>query len=306
MNSNYKKYLIEPEDLKTLLNESKEKLSKIRILDGTSFPPTEKKNRNESFKEKRIIYSQLYDIDKIADTSINLPHMMPTNEIFIENMKKMDIRLSDEIIIYDRISLFGAPRVLYTFLIFGHKNVKILNGGFSSFEKINGQIELNDNYNINEINLLREKSKDEDFNYKLDKSKIIDLKGIVKISNSKMENDEIIDARSEERYEGKIQEPRQSLRIGHIKNAKCVFFKHLIDENGKYFNEEKLKNIFESKGINLNKKRIICSCGSGLTACIDLVGLILIGLFDKCCLYDGSWMEYGNKSLEEIEKIGNE
>ena len=232
--------------------------------------------------------------------------MMPTNEIFIENMKKMDIRLSDEIIIYDRISLFGAPRVLYTFLIFGHKNVKILNGGFSSFEKINGQIELNDNYNINEINSLREKSKDEDFNYKLDKSKIIDLKGIVKISNSKMENDEIIDARSEERYEGKLQEPRQSLRIGHIKNAKCVFFKHLIDENGKYFNEEKLKNIFESKGINLNKKRIICSCGSGLTACIDLVGLILIGLFDKCCLYDGSWMEYGNKSLEEIEKIGNE
>ena len=306
MNSNYKKYLIEPDDLKTLLNESKAKLSKIRILDGTSFPPTEKKNRNESFKEKRIIYSQLYDIDKIADTSINLPHMMPTNEIFIENMKKMDIRLSDEIIIYDRISLFGAPRVLYTFLIFGHKNVKILNGGFSSFEKINGQIELNDNYNINEINLLREKSKDEDFNYKLDKSKIIDLKGIVKISNSKMENDEIIDARSEERYEGKLQEPRQSLRIGHIKNAKCVFFKHLIDENGKYFNEEKLKNIFESKGINLNKKRIICSCGSGLTACIDLVGLILIGLFDKCCLYDGSWMEYGNKSLEEIEKIGNE
>ena len=45
MNSNYKKYLIEPEELKTLLNESKEKLSKIRILDGTSFPPTEKKKQ---------------------------------------------------------------------------------------------------------------------------------------------------------------------------------------------------------------------------------------------------------------------
>ena len=126
MDLNYKKYLIEPEDLKTLLNESKEKLSKIRILDGTSYPPTVKKNRNESFKEKRIIYSQLYDIDKIADTSINLPHMMPTNGIFIENMKKMDIRLSDEIIIYDRIPLFGAPRVLYTFLIFGHKNIKLI------------------------------------------------------------------------------------------------------------------------------------------------------------------------------------
>ena len=306
MASNYTKYLIEAEELKLKLNSPIEKLKNLRILDGTSFPPLDKRTREESFKEKRIIYSQLYDIDKIADLTSKFPHMMPTNEIFIENMKKMDIRLSDEIIIYDRISLFGSPRILFTFLIFGHKNVKILNGGFSSFEKINGQFELNDNYNINEINSLREKSKDEDFNYKLDKSKVIDLKGIIKISNSKMENEEIIDARSEERYEGKIQEPRPSLRIGHIKNAKCVFFKHLIDENGKYFNEEKLKNIFESKGINLNKKMIICSCGSGLTACIDLVGLILIGLFDKCCLYDGSWMEYGNKSLEEIEKIGNE
>ena len=98
----------------------------------------------------------------------------------------MDIRLSDELIIYDRISLFGSPRILFTFLIFGHKNVKILNGGFSSFEKINGQFEFNDNFKVNELNNLREKAKEEDYNYKLDKSKIIDLKNIIRISNSKL------------------------------------------------------------------------------------------------------------------------
>ena len=168
MASNYSKYLIEAEELKLKLNSPTEKLKNLRILDGTSFPPLDKRTREESFKEKRIIYSQLYDIDKIADLTSKFPHMMPTNEIFIENMKKMDIRLSDEIIIYDRISLFGSPRILFTFLIFGHKNVKILNGGFSSFEKINGQFEFNDNFKVNELNNLREKAKEEDYNYKLD------------------------------------------------------------------------------------------------------------------------------------------
>ena len=176
MASNYTKYLIEAEELKLKLNSPVEKLKNLRILDGTSFPPLDKRTREESFKEKRIIYSQLYDIDKIADLTSKFPHMMPTNEIFIENMKKMDIRLSDEIIIHDRISLFGSPRILFTFLIFGHKNVKILNGGFSSFEKINGQFEFNDNFKVNELNNLREKAKEEDYNYKLDKSKNIDLK----------------------------------------------------------------------------------------------------------------------------------
>ena len=306
MTSNYSKYLIEAEELKLKLNSPIEKLKNLRILDGTSFPPLDKRTREESFQEKRIIYSQLYDIDKIADLTSKFPHMMPTNEIFIENMKKMDIRLSDEIIIYDRISLFGSPRILFTFLIFGHKNLKILNGGFSSFEKINGQFEFNDNFKVNELNNLREKAKEEDYNYKLDKSKIIDLKNIIRISNSKMENEEIIDARSEERFYGKIQEPRPSLRLGNIKNSKCVFFKNLIDENGKYYNEEKIKNIFQSKGVDLNKKMLICSCGTGLTACIDIGALIVSGFYDKCVLYDGSWIEYGNLSLEEIEKIGKE
>jgi thiosulfate/3-mercaptopyruvate sulfurtransferase len=51
---------------------------------------------------------------------------------------------------------------------------------------------------------------------------------------------------------------------------------------------------------------LICSCGTGLTACIDIGALIVSGFYDKCVLYDGSWIEYGNLSLEEIEKIGKE
>ena len=54
---------------------------------------------------------------------------MPTNEIFINHMKNMDIRKSDMIILYDKVNVFSAPRAFFTFKWFGHNNVRVLNGG---------------------------------------------------------------------------------------------------------------------------------------------------------------------------------
>ena len=137
--------------------------------------------------------------------------------------------------------------------------------------------------------------------YELEKGKVLDLKAVVKNEC----NDEIIDARHEDRYNGKVDEPRKSLRVGHVEGAKCVFFKHLLNEQGEYLDKDKLEEVFKSKGVDLNKS-VIAYCGTGLTACIDLFAIALIGKADKCKLYDASWAEYGNTSLEDIEKIKKE
>ena len=47
----------------------------------------------------------------------------------------------------------------------------------------------------------------------------------------------------------------------------------------------------------------ICSCGTGLTACIIIFALTLLGKIEKCKLYDASWTEYGSYSIEEIEEM---
>lgn len=297
------KFLISPSELIGLLKD-KNNLKHIRIIDGTSYPPLDPRSRTDSFKQSRIPYSQLFDIDLIATVPHPIPHMMPNNETFITHMKRLDLRKSDRIIIYDRVSMFASPRVWFTLYYFGHRNIQILNGGLPAYEKLSGPLEMGDTVYGFETLITERQSlplKEDDYQYELEKGKVLDLKAIVKNEC----NDEIIDARHEDRYNGKVDEPRKSLRVGHVEGAKCVFFKHLLNEQGEYLDKDKLEEVFKSKGVDLNKS-VIAYCGTGLTACIDLFAIALIGKADKCKLYDASWAEYGNTSLEDIEKIKKE
>ena len=56
---------------------------------------------------------------------------------------------------------------------------------------------------------------------------------------------------------------------------------------------EELKKEFEKQGVKLDSD-ITVYCGSGVTASVDILALTLVGKFDDCKLYDGSWSEYGN------------
>ena len=266
------------------------------------------RNKLNEFKEKRIPYSQFFDMDIIAEIPHLVPHMMPSNSVFIDHMKKLDIRLSDQIIIYDRSGMFSAPRVWLMFYWFGHRNIQILNGSMFQYEKLGGKIEQGDDYGYKRIS--REKPNEDDFNYVKDETKIVNLEFIIKNSFEPNLSKKyyFIDARSEERFNGTAPEPREGIRRGHINGAKCIFFQWLITDEYKYKSIEELKKLFEEKGIDINNdedKTYICSCGTGLTACIVIFGLTLLGKYDKCKLYDASWTEYGSYTPEQIEEMKN-
>ena len=256
---------------------------------------------NAAFKESRIPYSQLLNLNEVADLSKPKPHTWPTNEIFIKYMKKMDIRKSDSVILYDRVNVFSSPRAFLTFKWFGHNNVRVLNGGYLRYQQLNGDLEKEDVFNIEKLNEYRKNNipeKEDDFNYVLEENRLCDIHEVLE----NKENAIIIDARSEERYEGKVQEPRKALRLGHIKGAFNLFFKHLIDENGKYKSNDEIKSFLDNIGIK-DDRTVICYCGTGLTACIDIFGIILAGREKNLKLYDGSWFEYGNIPDDELKKL---
>jgi len=213
----------------------------------------------------------------------------------------MDIRKSDTIILYDRVNVFSSPRGFLTFKWFGHKDVKILNGGFPRYKQLKGETEKDDTFNVEKINEYRKNNvpiKEDDFNYTLESNRIYNLEKVYENKN----NSFLIYARSEERFEGKVPEPRKSLRVGHIKGALNLSFKHLIDENGRYKNNEEIDSLFKKIGVE-GDKDIIGYCGSGLTACIVLFSLCLIGKEKNLRLYDGSWFDYGNIPEEELKKL---
>ena len=105
-------------------------------------------------------------------------------------------------------------------------------------------------------------------------------------------NFKVIDARSRERFDGKVSEPRKGLRSGSIKNSFCLPFSELINEDHTFIAKEKILEKFKLTKCELDQN-IVFSCGSGVTASVLALAYSLIDTKYMPSIYDGSWSEYG-------------
>ena len=105
----------------------------------------------------------------------------------------------------------------------------------------------------------------------------------------------LLDARASERYEGKV-EPVDA-RPGHIPGAKSApFASNLAAPGGAFRSKGELEQHYAALGA-LAAQPLVAYCGSGVTACHDLLALSLAGR-DDALLYEGSWGEWaGDPSL---------
>ena len=82
-------------------------------------------------------------------------------------------------------------------------------------------------------------------------------------------------------------------------------FTKLLKENGEFKESDDLRDIFIEHDIDLNKK-IVSTCGSGVTACVIQLALTEIDDEDKrrlCLVYDGSWSEFGSRKKLTEDQI---
>ena len=276
--------LIEINWLKKNLNNKK-----IKIIDGTWHMPGSGLDAIEIFKEKHIPNAIFVDLEEISDQKSDLPHMMPQENYFSEKISSLGINNTDQLIIYDMYGMFSAARIWFMFKAFGHKNVSLLNGGLPEWINSNGEIS-------NKI----KKYKQSNYKAVLNKSLIVNYEDV--LDNIKSNKYNLLDARSPERFLGRDNEPRPGMKSGHIPKSKNLFFNNLINQDSKKFlNKKEIKNIINNLEID-DKKEIICSCGSGVTACILKFAIELIDKDKNIKIYDGSWSEWGTKEDSPYEK----
>jgi len=257
-------------------------INNVKVIDCSWHMPQTKRDGFKEYKIQHIPNTIFFDLDNNSKKDIELPHMLVEIEDWEKIVSKMGIKEDDEIIIYDNSDVISSCRCWFNFIYFGHDPslVHVLNGGLKKWIKENRRV-TDEIINI-------QKSDYKSF----EKKELVKNKKLINQNIDKQEF-KVIDARSKERFEGKIQEPRKGLRSGSIKNSFCIPFNQCLNEDKTFKSKKDLKLIFETCLENINEKNIVFSCGSGVTACVLALAYSLINDKYHPCIYDGSWSEYG-------------
>ena len=112
------------------------------VVDGSFYLPAMKRDAAAEYLAGHIPGAVRFDIDAISDHSNPLPHMLPDNKQFASEVGALGIADSDTIVVYDGAGMFSAPRVWWTFRLFGAENVFILDGGFPKWKAEQRPIEV--------------------------------------------------------------------------------------------------------------------------------------------------------------------
>ena len=207
---------------------------------------------------------------------------MSNSEYWTKMLTDFGIQNNDHIVTYDNSDLYSSCRLWFALKYFGHEKVSVLDGGMKKWLKEN-RITSNQIYKIDPIK-----------NYIInEKKEWIKNKNQIDENIKKM-SFQTVDARSRDRFKGKVEEPRPGLKKGCIIGSKNIPFQECIDIKSNTFKtKSELLNIFKNNNVDTTRP-VVFTCGSGITACV--LGMAYSLISDKnAVIYDGSWSEYGKK-----------
>jgi len=253
----------------------------IKIVDASWYLPSANHNPMAEFEIAHIPGAVHFDLDRIADTSIDLPHMVAAPELFSAMVGAMGISQSDNIIVYDSAGLFSAARVWWNFSIMGAEKCFVLEGGLPRWLAERRPVETGP-----------AKAKPRVFKATMQQGVLVTARQLLSHINDRPDPEigQIVDVRPAKRFAAMVAEPREGLRSGHMPNSFNLAYSDLI-KDGTLRPGDEIRSLLEKAGID-PEKPLVSSCGSGVTA--PLLNLALFSLGIKAMrVYDGSWAEWG-------------
>ena len=200
-------------------------------------------------------------------------HPLPEISILEDKLRSIGINNDTKVLIYDDGDNSSAGRLWWMLKYYGLKDVNVLNGGFKTL----GEDLLSDQEETFESGNLTLKPDDR---MRATYEEVLEFS-----KENKPLGQVLVDSRSEERYQG-IIEPVDRKK-GHIRNAENVFFKTNFNPDGTIKDKESLVKNFRHI---LSHEDIIVYCGSGVTACSNIMVLDELGKSSR--LYPGSFSDF--------------
>jgi thiosulfate/3-mercaptopyruvate sulfurtransferase len=221
-----------------------------------------------------------FDFDhEICDHNTSLPHMMPSADFFTDEMQKLGINRDSVIVVYDNVGIYASPRAWWMFRAMGHAQVAVLDGGlpawiaagFETTRQLKEKPVQRGNFIAHPVT-----------------GAFVNADDVMQALNDP--GFSVMDARSQSRFKGLEPEPREGVRRGHMPNAVNIPYANVL-ENGMLKSSSNLGSIFQ----DYKNKKMIFSCGTGVTACILALAAEQLG-YQDFSVYDGSWTEWGSNS----------
>ncbi len=259
----------------------------VGIIDASWYLPAQNRDPQTEYLEAHIPGAVRFDIDDISDKSNPLPHMIPNAEDFAAKAGALGVGNGFRVVAYDSGSMMAACRAWWMFKLFGYDDVAVLSGGFTKWQKENRPMEAGEVPIVSRTLMVR---------YRPELVRSMEQMR----SNMGTASEQVLDARSQGRFDATELEVRPGVRSGHIPGSRCLYYPTLMDiDSGEFLPAEELRAAFETGGVDMNRPAV-GTCGSGVSACVLALGLHLLG-HENYAVYDGSWTEWGGALENPVE-----
>lgn len=210
-------------------------------------------------------------------TGLNGRHPLPARAQALAAMRRFGINDDTQVVVYDNSQGTHASRVWWTLRWLGHAEVAVLDGGIQTW-KAAGQPVTNEVPAAPTIGSVA------------DRPSLVEVVSFEQVlENIQQPVRLVVDARSEDRFRGE-NETLDPVG-GHIPGAVNYFYRHNLNEDGTFKSPEALKQGLRAVAGERPAEALIMQCGSGVSACHNLLALELAGL-GTAALYVGSWSEW--------------
>jgi len=250
----------------------------LRVVDATLPLVGQPGHGRDSYAAGHIPGALFFDINAIADTDTDLPHMLPSASAFAQAAGALGLDRKATIVVYDAHGIYSAPRVWWTLRVMAYPHVFVLDGGLKAWRAEGRVLETAET-------VPTPVEVEPAFDWRL----VADLPHVSDVLSRG--SAQVVDARSAGRFTGEAPEPRATLRSGHMPGALNLPFNLVIAQDGTLKSAADLRAAFAHVDLG---KPIVTTCGSGVTASVLALALARLGRFD-IAVYDGSWTEWGGR-----------
>ncbi|MEU5991304.1 sulfurtransferase [Spirillospora sp. NPDC047418] len=203
---------------------------------------------------------------------------------FEQLLSAKGIANDDLVILYGGNNNWFAAYAYWYFKLYGHSNVKLLDGGRKKWELDSRELVTD----VPSRPATDYKAKDQDLTIRAYRDEVVEAIG----------KQNLVDVRSPDEFSGKLLAPahlpqEQSQRAGHIPTAANIPWSKAANDDGTFKSDEELRELYTAAGVDLGKDTIAyCRIGERSShtwfALRELLGI------ENVKNYDGSWTEYGS------------